>query len=308
MQDCCGHPRGVPLVVHGLVADAWGVAGHTTPDGTPIPAPVVLGVIGSAEVVAASLSPRMMAAAFADLGIRAQYVALAVQPGDAECALRALPLLGFAGCNVTMPFKHVAARVADTATAAVRAAGAANVLVVREGGSLHAETTDGPAVIEALQVRGVRLRGAEVTVLGAGGAGREVASAVATAGAARVRLWNRTPERAHQLAASLRASHPALEVEVCDDLPIQHATHVLVGCVPADALLEADLHLLPVGATVVDLAYRRDGRPTPLEDAVAGRPERWVGGREVLVRQGQASLRAWFGAAPSIEVMTRAVS
>ncbi|MCW2925989.1 MAG: aroE [Thermoleophilia bacterium] len=274
---------------------------------SPHPQPVVLGVAGTPDVVANSLSPRMMAAAFAELGLDAHYVPLAIRERSVAKALRALPRLGFRGCNVTMPFKPVAAEVAHTRSELVERTGIANTLVVAEDGTIHAEATDGLAVTGAIRDRGVELAGATVVLLGAGGAALDAAVACADAGAERLEVWNRTRANAERLADRLRSVAPALGVQVHDRMPIRGPAHVLLGCVPADSLDQRALAGLHEDTLVVDLAYRRDGRPTPLMVAVAGRPERGVDGRELLVRQGAESFRAWFGIEAPTGVMTSAV-
>ena len=269
--------------------------------------PVVLGVIGTPDVVAASLSPRMFRAAFDALGIDGHYVPLGVKERAARKAMRALPRMGFRGANVTMPYKQAAAEIATHRGEECIAAGAANVLAVRRDGTIQAEATDGQAVVDAIGARGTSLAGARVTVLGAGGAALETCAALASAGVGRIDVWNRTPDHAHQLVHRLRLVHPALEFQVHSRLPIHEAAHVIVGCVPARSFEHADLHRLNAGSLVVDLAYRRDGRPTPLLEAAGARPERCVDGRELLVRQGALAFRTWLGFDPPTEVMARAV-
>jgi shikimate 5-dehydrogenase len=99
---------------------------------------------------------------------------------------------------------------------------------------------------------------------------------------------------------------PALEVQVHDRMPIREPAHVLLGCVPADAIDPRALAGLHEDTLVVDFAYRRDGRPTPMMAAVANRPQRGIDGHELLVRQGAEALRIWFGVEAPIEVMTSA--
>ncbi|MBC7461671.1 MAG: shikimate dehydrogenase, partial [Thermoleophilia bacterium] len=168
-----------------------------------IDGPAVLGVVGLPEVVASSLSPRMMRAAFEAWGIDAHYVPLAVRPDDLERSLRSLAGLGFRGCNVTMPYKEAAAAVADTCSARVEQTGVANTLVVTPHGRLHAEATDGIALTAAPAARTVDLRGGRGVLLGAGGVAMEAALALVGAGIARLDIWNRTPQRAEELAARL---------------------------------------------------------------------------------------------------------
>jgi shikimate dehydrogenase len=276
-------------------------------DSTPVDGPVVLGVAGTAAAVANSLSPRMMRAAFDELGLEAYYVPLALRERSAAKALRALPRLGFRGCNVTMPYKRLAAEVAHTASELVQRTGVANTLIINADGTIHAEATDGLAVTGAIADRGVSLQGGRVVLVGAGGAAMEAAVACIDAGVSRIDIWNRTRANAELLAERLRSIAPDLELQVHDRMPIREPAHVLLGCVPADAIDPRALAQLHAGTLVVDFAYRRDGRPTPMMAAISDRPERGVDGRELLVRQGAAAFRAWFGIEAPVEVMQRAV-
>jgi shikimate dehydrogenase len=222
-------------------------------------------------------------------------------------ALRSVPRLGFRGVNVTMPYKHIAAEVADLRSDLVERTGVANTLVVTPAGQLRAEATDGHAVQAAIEASPARLPGADVLLLGAGGAATEAAVACARGGAARITIWNRTPARAHELAAVVRDLHPETTLEVSPRLPIGEAAHIVVGAVPGDAVPESALAQMSSPALVVDLAYRPDRQPTPLIRAALDRGLQTVDGRELLVRQGAASFALWFGFDPPIEVMLRAV-
>ncbi|MCW2927153.1 MAG: hypothetical protein JWM86_1121, partial [Thermoleophilia bacterium] len=124
---------------------------------------------------------------------------------------------------------------------------------------------------------------------------------------ARIDVWNRTRARAEELVRRLHDGAPDLELQVHDRMPIRQPAHVLLGCVPSDAIDPRAFSGLHEDTLVVDLAYRRDGRPTPMMAAVSNRPERGVDGRELLVRQGAAAFREWFGVEAPIEVMRRAV-
>ena len=161
-----------------------------------------LGVVG--WPVAHSRSPAMHNAALADVGLSQwRYSLLPVPPELVAETLRALPAAGFRGVNVTIPHKAAALAVADTATARARVIGAANTLVYDNVG-IAADNTDAPALITTLAALGSRpVRSA--LVLGAGGSARAAVWALRDAGVADLRVWNRTPERAHALAAQLGA-------------------------------------------------------------------------------------------------------
>ena len=268
---------------------------------------VLLGVVGSPDVVANSLSPRMMTAALEALGIVGRYVPLPILEADAEETFAGLQARGFQGCNVTMPYKAVAARIADERSSRVERTGVANTLLARADGSIFADATDGSGLQAAFEARDMDLGGASVTILGAGGSAIEAAVACIDSGVARIHIVNRTRAAADALARSLQLIAPALELQVHDRLPIREAVHVLIGCVPAAASTPSEFEDLAGDPSFVDFAYLRGGGPTPLMVAAASRRAHCIDGRELLVRQGAAALRVWFEVEPPIEVMQRAV-
>lgn len=269
--------------------------------------PLVFGVCGTPDVAGASLSPDMFRAAYEAMGLRAWYVPLGMRPGGARKALRSLPRLGFTGVNVTMPFKPLAAEVADVRSAAVERSGIANTLTITPEGRIVADATDGVGVLEALSHRGVDVEGSDITILGAGGAATEVAFAMAAARVRSLRLWNRTRSRAEELGERLQHDFADLVLECSDDLPIHDPAHVLISAVPRDSL-GAELDGLGGSVVVVDLAYRPDRRPTDMVRAARARSLTCIDGREILVRQGAASWRIWFETDAPFEVMARAVA
>jgi shikimate dehydrogenase len=200
--------------------------------------------------------------------------------------VRALPAAGFRGVNVTIPLKEAALALADDATDAAREIGAANTLTF-EDGRIAGDNTDAPGLLAAI---GEPVAERSALVLGAGGAGRAAAWALRTAGA-RVAVWNRTPERARELAAALgvgavTAPEPAEIVVNCTSVGLYG------GEDPFKALpIEADE--LGAGSLVVDLVYRAGG--TRFLEAARTRGARVVDGLEVLVAQGAASFERWTG-------------
>src|SRR4051794_14468204 len=138
-------------------------------------------------------------AAFRELGLDWHYVKLPVPPELFEETVRALPGSGYGGANVTVPHKLAALGVADTRTPTAEAIGAANTLSFEDG--IEADNTDAPGFLAALNEP---VAGRTALVLGAGGAARAVVWALQEHGA-EVAIWNRTPERAEDLAASFGA-------------------------------------------------------------------------------------------------------
>jgi shikimate dehydrogenase len=244
-----------------------------------------LGVCG--WPVAHSRSPQMHNAALVAAGLDDwHYQKLPLPPELFEETVRALPAAGFRGVNVTIPHKQAALALADEASDAARAIGAANTLTF-EGGRILADNTDAPGLLATLPLDPA---GQRALVLGAGGAGRAAAWALAAAGAD-VAVWNRTAQKARDLAAELGVRWaPAAE-------PAQIIVHCTsVGLHDPDSTFKA----LPVraddldaGSLVVDMVYRAGG--TRLLEAASTRGARVVDGLEILVAQGAASFERWTG-------------
>jgi shikimate dehydrogenase len=254
-----------------------------------------LGVLG--WPVAHSRSPAMHTAAFAQLGLEGwTYQRLPVPPELFAETVRALPQAGFAGANVTIPHKEAALALADTATAAAQAIGAANTLSFTPDGAIHADNTDAPGLLAALPWPAA---GRTAVVLGAGGSARAVAWALRTAGATDVAVWNRSPERARRLADDLGV-RAVTSVEPADLLV--NCTSVGLGN-PSKTFKELPLTADAVRyyACLVDLVYR-DG-DTALISAARVRGVAVVDGLEILVHQGALSFQAWTGVPAPIDAM-----
>ena len=256
-----------------------------------------LGVLG--WPVAHSRSPRMQNAALARLGLKDwHYQRLPVPPEVFAETVRGLPQAGFVGANVTIPHKEAALALADTATDAARAIGAANTLAFdARTGAIHASNTDAPGFLAALGSVDVEPAGLTALVLGAGGSARGVAYALREAGAARVSVWNRTPERAEQIASDLGVD--AVSRPLAADLLVNCTSVGLADGEFKDLPLDADA--LGTYATVADLVYRAGG--TGLVAQARRRGCAVVDGLEVLVRQGALSLEAWTGLPAPVDAM-----
>ena len=255
-----------------------------------------LGVAG--WPVAHSRSPAMHNAALAAVGLeRWRYQHLPLPPELFAEAVRALPAVGFAGINVTIPHKEAALALADDATATARAIGAANTLTFGPDRAVHADNTDAPGLIAALGDERPRT----AVVLGAGGSARAVVYALAQTGAA-VKVWNRTAERARSLADEFGA-------EAVQELP---PADLLVNCTSVGLVdplrtfkdLPVEVDALGEYACVVDLVYRAGGTGLLREAKRTG--SRAIDGIEILVRQGALSFERWTGRAAPLEIMRRA--
>ena len=255
------------------------------------------GVLG--HPVAHSRSPAMHNAAFRALGLDWRYVKLPVPPALFVETVRALPGSGYRGANVTIPHKVAALSVADAATAAARAVGAANTLSFSAEGAIEADNTDAGGFLDALAESP---RGRRALVLGAGGAGRAVAWALREGGAAEVWIWNRTPRRATELARELGLE--AVSAPRSADIVVNATAVGLDGGDAAGAVRALGLERLDAPAVAVDLVYGE--RPTPVVAWGEGVGARVVDGLEVLVRQGARSFERWTGEQAPLDVMRRA--
>jgi shikimate dehydrogenase len=267
----------------------------------------LVGVLG--WPVEHSRSPAMHNAAFEALGLDWRYELLPVEPVGFDAFVRELPARGFAGANVTIPHKLRALVLADRASPVAHATGAANTLSFSDSG-IEAENTDVAGFLAALRERAPAApAGMSAIVLGAGGAARAVVYALLEAGAARIGIWNRTPERAAELVQDLSQIRGPARLEVVESAQLPRADLLVnatsVGMRHAadeDGLKDAasGVKELPLSADVwgdrqivVDLVYRQDG--TPLARLARSRGAVCVDGFDVLVHQGAASFRLWTG-------------
>jgi len=260
----------------------------------------VAGIIG--WPVTHSRSPRLHGFWLRRYGIDGAYVPLPVQPERFAEALRALPLLGFAGANVTVPHKEAALASVDRASREARHIGAVNTIVVAADGTLEGRNTDGFGFSENLRdaLPGWSAVAGPAVLLGAGGAARAVAVALLDAGAPEVRLANRTAERAERLAADIGGP---IRVVGWDDrtaaladasMLVNTTTLGMAGQPPLDLPLDR----LPPTAVVNDIIY------APLETALLAAARRRgnpvVDGLGMLLHQARPAFCAWFGVEPEV--------
>lgn len=256
-----------------------------------------LGVLG--WPVAHSRSPAIQNAALAAAGLSDwRYQLLPVPPDLLTEVVAALPAAGFRGVNVTIPHKQAALALATEPTRRARTIGAANTLSFGPGGRVAADNTDAPGLIASLPLPP---QGRTALVLGAGGSARAAVWALLDAGAAEVRVWNRTPERARALCASLGAT-PVTQARPADIL-VNCTSVGLDGTSPFDRLPVTAENLVWFGC-VVDLVYTPKG--TELVRAARDRAVATVDGLELLVAQGALSFEVWTGLAPPVAVMRAA--
>jgi shikimate dehydrogenase len=250
--------------------------------------------------VSHSLSPAMHNGVIARLGLPLRYIPVDLPPGHLRGFLRVVRAGNFLGGNVTIPYKEEAAALADTRSEAVTVCGAANTLVVREG-NLHAENTDGAGFLDALESAGWGRRFRRVVLLGAGGAARGIAFALAGAGARGIVLLNRHPRRAERVVRLLSGRYPRVVFSGGDLEPetlrreFQDAD-LIVQCTSLG--LEEDWKNFPIKAVqkssrFADIVYRAEG--TDLVRRLRARGVKTVGGLPMLAFQAARSFSLWTG-------------
>ncbi len=161
--------------------------------------------------VAHSKSPAIHAR-FSELTGQAMVYSRQLAPLDGFAAtLRAWIAGGGRGCNVTVPFKFEAFKLAGTASERAKLAQAANTLKFSGDRQLEADNTDGVGLVNDIQVNaGVSLAGRDILLLGAGGAAAGVLGPLLAAGPRRLVVANRTHGKAVELVAR-HAAHPSLQ-------------------------------------------------------------------------------------------------
>jgi len=264
----------------------------------------VYGLIGTP--VEHSLSPPTHEAAYAERGLDARYVTFEPAPDDAVAAVEGARALGVAGLNVTIPFKRdvLDAVEPDDLAARIGAVNTVDFGPADAGTPPRGYNTDAAGVVRAFDHHGVAIDGRDAVVVGAGGAGRAAAFALADAGAA-VHVANRTAETAATLAEEVPGATgsglDALAERVPEADVLVNATSVGMESdatpVPAEHL-HADLAVLDAVYAPIETRLLR-------EAAAAGATT--VDGAWMLLFQGVEAFELWTGEPAPVEAMNAAL-
>ncbi len=255
------------------------------------------GIIGNP--VNHSLSPAMHNAAFAELGENSVYLPFPVL--DLEAGILGLKALGVKGVSVTIPYKEAVIPLLDEIEAVARQIGAVNTIEIKDIGGrklLCGSNTDWVGANRALAEK-VRLRGAQVVLLGAGGSARAIGFGLQKEGA-RVVLCSRTESRGRSLAAELGCLWCPL-----DDADSLHG-EVLVNATSVG--MQPEIHVSPIAKAilsrfqvVMDIVYAPLATRLLLEAQAAGCQV--INGLEMLLYQGVAQYELWTGKPAPVELM-----
>ncbi|TCK99811.1 shikimate dehydrogenase [Shimia isoporae] len=263
------------------------------------------GVIG--DPIAHSKSPVLHGHWLRSLGLPGHYVPLEVKADDLGDVLKAMPKMGFVGCNVTIPHKERVMQFVDQITDRATLIGAVNTLIFREDGSILGDNTDGYGFIENLKQNAKEWdpKGGPAVVLGAGGAARAVVASLLDAGAPEILLTNRTRVRSDNLRDDFGARVKVVEWVQAGNIVEQ--AHTLVNTTSLGMTGKSELRVpldgLRAETLVTDLVY------TPLRTALLETASAkgcvTVDGVGMLLHQAVPGFERWFGKRPTVDLATR---
>ncbi|HEX9211966.1 MAG TPA: shikimate dehydrogenase [Bradyrhizobium sp.] len=266
---------------------------------------LLTGLIGAP--IAHSASPAMHERAAEALGLRGHYQLIEVAGADAtglSMMLEGVRRLGFAGVNVTYPYKEAVVPLLDELAPGAAAMGAVNTVVVRDG-RLTGHNTDTTGFARAVAPL-LASSGNAVAVIGAGGVGKAIAFALASLEVADIRIFDSETARAEKLAALLAQQGGARVAASVEDA-LEDATGLVngtpVGMLPNRGM-PVPAALLHETLWVADAVY--SPLITPLLAAAQAKGARIMTGRELAIYQAADAFELFTGLAPSTEVMGEA--
>lgn len=265
------------------------------------------GVIGMP--ISHSRSPRLHGYWLKRYGIDGHYIPMPVMPENLAEVLRALPRAGFVGINVTIPHKEAVLTLADVVTDRAALIGAANTLIFRQDGKIHADNTDGYGFIANIRQSAPDWSPTQgpAAIIGAGGAARAVVASLLDSGVTELRIANRTRIRSEQIRSEFGA-----RVVVYDWAQAGNMLEGASTVVNATSLGMSGNHPLRIpfdalspDALATDLVYTP--LMTPFLAEAKARGCRIVDGLGMLLHQAAPGFERWFGQRPAVDDETRRV-
>ena len=272
---------------------------------TDLPRIPLAGVIG--HPIAHSRSPALHGYWLRRYGIKGHYIPMDVAPLDLRQALEMLPKLGFVGINVTLPHKEAVLQIADIVTDRAALIGAANTLIFRKDGRIHADNTDGSGFMANLRQHAPQWQpgAGPAAVFGAGGAARAVIAALIEVGVPEIRIANRTRPRAEALRADFGAKLKVFDWVQAPNMLEGAATVVNTTSLGMTGKSDFRVPLdgLEKTALVTDLVYNPLKTHLLLEAESMGCTV--VDGLGMLLHQAAPGFERWFGQRPEVDTATR---
>ena len=251
----------------------------------------------------------MEEAGFESAGLNWRYITVKVMPKDLDAAMEGLRAFNMRGVNLTMPHKVNVLKHLDSLSESARVIGAVNTVICQEDGTLLGENTDGKGFVKSLEDAGVKINGARLCLLGAGGAARSIGVECALADAAKITVINRTAAKGESLAKAIRDNTPAdASFVLWDGLArIPEDTDILVNatCVGlhphGSECPDVDFESVHSGMVVCDVVFNPVNTPFLIHAAERG--ARTIDGLGMLVNQGCINYELWTGMKAPREVM-----
>ena len=266
------------------------------------------GVIGSP--IAQSKSPQLHKHWLKTYGLQGFYIPMDIASANLRDVLLTLPKMGFVGINVTAPHKEAVLQLADLVTDRATLIGAANTLIFRKDGKIHADNTDGYGFLENLKAGAPQWvpKSGPAVVLGAGGAARAVVASLLDAGVPEILISNRTRIRAEKLVDDF--GH---RLQVVDWIQAGNVLEEAVLTVNTTSLgmigkpeLRVPLDGLRKGTIATDLVYAPLQTNFLREAAAQGCTT--VDGLGMLLHQAVPAFERWSGQRPVVDSATRAAA
>ena len=264
--------------------------------------------------IAHSASPAMHNAAFAALGLNWRYLAFEVDPKNLRAAIQGAKAMNFAGLNLTVPHKLLAVEMVDELDISAKIWGAVNTIKFVQSPKVETQSaigfnTDADAIAQSLREDlKIKLPGAKVLLLGAGGAGRTAALKLAAENVSELFLSNRTQSKAEAIAAEIKMQFPLVKVAV--GFPKAKVDLILnatsLGLKPEDGSPLDEKHFsLKQTRCVYDMIYR----PTETKLLAAAKSAgcKTANGLGMLLHQGAKAFEIWTGKPAPLDVMRRAL-
>jgi shikimate dehydrogenase len=266
------------------------------------------GVIGSP--IAHSKSPQIHQHWLKTYGIPGYYIPMDIVASDLENAIRMLPRMGFVGVNITIPHKEAVLSIADLVTDRAILIGAANTLIFRKDGKIHADNTDGYGFIENLKTGapGWNPKSGPAAVLGAGGSARAVIASLLDAGVPEILISNRTRVRAEKLKADFGSRLKIFDWVQAGNM--MDSAALVVNTTSLGMLGKGEMRVpldgLSSQSVVTDLVYAP--LKTKLLETAEAQGCVTVDGLGMLLHQAVPAFERWFGQRPVVDSATRAAA
>lgn len=247
-----------------------------------------------------SKSPQIHAAFARQTGQDMEYGRVLAPLDGFAATVQTLRAQGYRGCNVTVPFKLEAFALAVERSPRAQDAGAVNTLIF-DGGRLSGDNTDGAGLVaDIVRNHGVKLAGARVLLLGAGGAARGVIRPLLEAAPAGLTLANRSPDKALDLQRQFG------KLQACDFAGLSgQQFDVVINATSAglsDAALPVPATIFAAGGLAYDMMY---GRRTPFMQLAGEAGARVADGLGMLVEQAAEAFYLWRGVRPDTAPVIR---